>query len=402
MLTNGPYGPINTAILLDTYMKAYDNACGMIVNMQQIIEQIRDGKGDALKIDDNVLKLLSGEKELSEVTLPEGANKLKLDENILKLLAGEKELSQITLPESIFKVTITSNDTNGYKADKNYSEIIKAIEDGNFVFAHNSKNDRFYMLTGLESVMSSYGVRFACISNNNRCYYINIWDYGSVEVGQTQIIPVEDEVYYFSSNPVSGIAIAKALDKKANVSDVVCKITVTGNDTDGYKADKTHAQVLSIYQKGILPYAIYDDTLFIMTRPGGDGISFEFTFHDSGANLDTIISLRPNSSIGVTTSPMVNILQYVQVLGLVQSDDTYFLISPDSQDAPITFTNVKDMCDQKILCYVSNTVDDGYYLYAYGTDTEICFMSAVPDKSNNITTVIINSNNEITVTKKSA
>lgn len=71
MLTNGPYGPINTAILLDTYMKAYDNACGMIVNMQQIIEQIRDGKGDALKIDDNVLKLLSGEKELSEVTLPE-------------------------------------------------------------------------------------------------------------------------------------------------------------------------------------------------------------------------------------------------------------------------------------------------------------------------------------------
>ncbi len=35
MLTNGPYGPINTAILLDTYMKAYDNACGMIVNMQQ-------------------------------------------------------------------------------------------------------------------------------------------------------------------------------------------------------------------------------------------------------------------------------------------------------------------------------------------------------------------------------
>lgn len=155
MLTNGPYGPINTAILLDTYMKAYDNACGMIVNMQQIIEQIRDGKGDALKIDDNVLKLLSGEKELSEVTLPEGANKLKLDDNILKLLAGEKELSQITLPESpteLFKVTITCPVSATYKSDKTFAEIKAAYDSG--MMPYVEYNGYIYSLSKINTSQS--------------------------------------------------------------------------------------------------------------------------------------------------------------------------------------------------------------------------------------------------------
>lgn len=155
MLTNGPYGLINTAILLDTYMKAYDNACGMIVNMQQIIEQIRDDKGDTLKIDDNVLKLLSGEKELSEVTLPEGANKLKLDDNILKLLAGEKELSQITLPESpteLFKVTITCPVSATYKSDKTFAEIKAAYDSGMMPYAEH--NGRIYSLSRINTSQS--------------------------------------------------------------------------------------------------------------------------------------------------------------------------------------------------------------------------------------------------------
>lgn len=61
---NGPFSKINTAILLDKYIKAYEGVCDLFA-------KLRDTKGDTLKISGNMLKLLAGEKELSEVNLPE-------------------------------------------------------------------------------------------------------------------------------------------------------------------------------------------------------------------------------------------------------------------------------------------------------------------------------------------
>lgn len=197
MLTNGPYGPINTAILLDTYMKAYDNACGMIVNMQQIIEQIRDGKGDTLEINDNVLKLLSGEKELSEVTLPEGANALKLDDNILKLLAGEKELSQVTLPKSptkLFKVTITCPVSATYKSDKTFAEIKAAYDSGMMPYVEYDRD--IYSLSRIDTSQSQVLFENFTLRRNddNDKWLVNTRVFTVFEDGQSFLDGVDIEV----------------------------------------------------------------------------------------------------------------------------------------------------------------------------------------------------------------
>ncbi len=162
MLTNGPYGPINTAILLDTYMKAYDNACGMIVNMQQIIEQIRDGKGDALKIDDNVLKLLSGEKELSEVTLPES----KIPKEEL-----QKKITKVDAPQFIRDTDGNFHWNTGKYDYISYFKIqyVNSTEFDNFCISHNepivvkTRDDR----TTLIELPKDYEILEGEIRNNN-------------------------------------------------------------------------------------------------------------------------------------------------------------------------------------------------------------------------------------------
>ena len=39
---NGPYGKINTAILLDRYIKAYEHACDVISNFGGDINELKD------------------------------------------------------------------------------------------------------------------------------------------------------------------------------------------------------------------------------------------------------------------------------------------------------------------------------------------------------------------------
>lgn len=80
---NGPFSKINTAILLDKYMKAYEGVCDLFA-------KLRDTKGDTLKINGNMLKLLAGEKELSEVNLPESKiPKEELQKKITKVDAPQ-------------------------------------------------------------------------------------------------------------------------------------------------------------------------------------------------------------------------------------------------------------------------------------------------------------------------
>lgn len=80
---NGPFSKINIAILLDKYMKAYEGVCDLFA-------KLRDTKGDTLKINGNMLKLLAGEKELSEVNLPESKiPKEELQKKITKVDAPQ-------------------------------------------------------------------------------------------------------------------------------------------------------------------------------------------------------------------------------------------------------------------------------------------------------------------------
>lgn len=80
---NGPFSKINTAILLDKYIKAYEGVCDLFA-------KLRDTKGDTLKVNGNMLKLLAGEKELSEVDLPESKiPKEELQKKITKVDAPQ-------------------------------------------------------------------------------------------------------------------------------------------------------------------------------------------------------------------------------------------------------------------------------------------------------------------------
>lgn len=205
---NGPFGKVNTEILLDRYIKAYEGACDAIEEMRQITKQLRGSFADGLKLEDSMLKLLSGDKILSEVQIPQGgAEKFRVTIGI----TYEDNNKQVTLDHTYKEIS------EAYNSGKEIIGVYGGAEFRTDVYDYGSGNLRIYI-----NIITESGIDTVLIVNGYTGIYSSgfynpwIFQYQIAADGTTNVSPSTIDRY---DNPLSTgrYCYMQYSDRKENV-----------------------------------------------------------------------------------------------------------------------------------------------------------------------------------------
>ena len=140
-------------------------------------------------------------------------------------------------------------------------------------------------------------------------------------------VTIDNALSDSSTNPVQNKVIKEALDDK--IEQAVCYVTITGNATNGYEADKTFTEVETAYNAGYAIFALNGTSVFPLTLKASAGMNFtryaggtgkQITWtKSSNAITITSFSLAMDDEIPTKVSDLINDSNFTSNEGTVTS-----------------------------------------------------------------------------------